>query len=249
VIVKPHPNAVLPAALSVSVLRDVLTEQGLDPNLVTLAVSAQPQLAQALATHAAVASIDFTGGNAFGQWLQAHAPQARLYAEMAGVNLVVIESTDAYAGMLRNLALSLSLYSGQMCTTTQNLLIPAGGIETDQGHRSFEQVGADLAAAIDQLLAEPKVAFTVLGAIGSPQTVERVSRPPPWDGPCAPRKSSAIPNTRRPRCARPRCARWTCPMPPSTSANASAPSPTWWPCPRPRPRASWPSAACARMAR
>jgi phenylacetic acid degradation protein paaN len=175
VIVKPHPNAVLPAALSVSVLRDVLTEQGLDPNLVTLAVSAQPQLAQALATHAAVASIDFTGGNAFGQWLQAHAPQARLYAEMAGVNLVVIESTDAYAGMLRNLALSLSLYSGQMCTTTQNLLIPAGGIETDQGHRSFEQVGADLAAAIDQLLAEPKVAFTVLGAIGSPQRVEQAA--------------------------------------------------------------------------
>ncbi|KEH08159.1 hypothetical protein GY14_21565 [Delftia tsuruhatensis] len=140
VIVKPHPNAVLPAALTVSVLRDVLTEQGLDPNLVTLAVSDKPELTQALATHAAVASIDFTGGNAFGQWLQSNAPQARLYAEMAGVNLVVIESTDAYAGMLRNLALSLSLYSGQMCTTTQNLLIPAGGIETDQGHKSFEQV-------------------------------------------------------------------------------------------------------------
>ncbi len=176
VIVKPHPNAVLPAALTVSVLRDVLTEQGLDPNLVTLAVSDKPELTQALATHAAVASIDFTGGNAFGQWLQSNAPQARLYAEMAGVNLVVIESTDAYAGMLRNLALSLSLYSGQMCTTTQNLLVPAGGIETDQGHKSFEQVGADLAAAIDQLLADPKVAFTVLGAIGSAQTVERVEQ-------------------------------------------------------------------------
>ncbi|MDR0225942.1 MAG: phenylacetic acid degradation protein PaaN [Burkholderiaceae bacterium] len=176
VIVKPHPHAVLPAALSVSVLRDVLTEQGMDPNLVTLAVSAGTQLAQDLATHPAVASIDFTGGNAFGRWLQAHAPQARLYAEMAGVNLVVIESTDAYAGMLRNLALSLSLYSGQMCTTTQNLLVPAAGIDTDQGHKSFEQVGADLAAAIDQLLAEPKVAFTVLGALGSPQTVERVEQ-------------------------------------------------------------------------
>ncbi len=176
VIVKPHPNAVLPAAITVSVLREVLAEEGLDPNLVTLAVSAQPQLAQMLATHPAVASIDYTGGNVFGRWLQTQATQARLYAEMAGVNLVIIESTDAYAAMLRNLALSLSLYSGQMCTTTQNLLVPAEGIRTDQGHRSFEQVGADLAQAIDTLLADPKVALTVLGAIGSPQTLERLEQ-------------------------------------------------------------------------
>jgi phenylacetic acid degradation protein paaN len=176
VIVKPHPNAVLPAAMTVSVLREVLIEEGFDPNLVTLAVSAEPQLAQMLATHHAVASIDYTGGNVFGRWLQSHATQARLYAEMAGVNLVIIESTDAYAAMLRNLALSLSLYSGQMCTTTQNLLVPAEGIRTDQGHKSFEQVGADLAQAIDQLLADPKVALTVLGAIGSPQTLERLDK-------------------------------------------------------------------------
>jgi phenylacetic acid degradation protein paaN len=176
VIVKPHPNAVLPAAMTVSVLREVLIEEGFDPDLVTLAVSAEPQLAQMLATHHAVASIDYTGGNVFGRWLQSHATQARLYAEMAGVNLVIIESTDAYAAMLRNLALSLSLYSGQMCTTTQNLLVPAEGIRTDQGHKSFEQVGADLAQAIDQLLADPKVALTVLGAIGSPQTLERLDK-------------------------------------------------------------------------
>lgn len=176
VIVKPHPNAVLPAAITVSVLREVLAEEGLDPNLVSLAVSAQPQLAQALATHPAVVSIDYTGGNAFGHWLQTHATQARLYAEMAGVNLVIVESTDAYAAMLRNLALSLSLYSGQMCTTTQTLLVPAEGIRTDEGPRSFEQFGADLARAIEQLLADPKVALAVLGAISSPQTLERIER-------------------------------------------------------------------------
>ncbi|MEJ7688111.1 MAG: phenylacetic acid degradation protein PaaN, partial [Variovorax sp.] len=175
VIVKPHPNAVLPAAITVSVLREVLAEQGLDANLVTLAVSPEPQLAQMLATHPMVASIDYTGGNVFGRWLQTHATQARLYAEMAGVNVVVIESTDAYAAMLRNLALSLSLFSGQMCTTTQNLLVPQDGIQTDQGPKSFEQVGADLAQAIDQLLADPKVALTVLGAIGSAQTLERLA--------------------------------------------------------------------------
>lgn len=174
VIVKPHPNAVLPAALTVSILRDVLAEQGIDPNVVTLAVTTDPSVTQALAKHPAVASIDFTGGNAFGQWLQANAPQARVYAEMAGVNTIVIESTDQYAAMLRNIAFSLSLYSGQMCTTTQNILIPRGGIATDQGHKTFEQIGEDLAAAITQWLSDPKVATTVLGAVGSPDTLARI---------------------------------------------------------------------------
>jgi len=174
VIVKPHPNAVLPAALTVSILRDVLAEQGLDPNVVTLAVTTDPATTQAIAKHPAVASIDFTGGNAFGHWLRENAGQARVYAEMAGVNTIVIESTDQYAAMLRNIAFSLSLYSGQMCTTTQNILIPRSGISTDQGHKTFEQVGEDLAAAITQWLADPKVATTVLGAVGSPDTLARI---------------------------------------------------------------------------
>ena len=174
VIVKPHPNAVLPAAITVSVLRDVLAEQGLDPNVVTLAVSAAQKQARALATDARVTSIDFTGGNSFGHWLQDNARHARLYAEMAGINTVVIESTDDYAGMLRNLAFSLCLYSGQMCTTPQNLLLPQHGVETNEGLKSFDQVGQDLATAIDKLLADTKVATSILGAIGSAATLQRL---------------------------------------------------------------------------
>ena len=176
VIVKPHPNAVLPAAISVGILREVLTEQGLDPNLVTLALSRDPAYTQQLARHPAVASIDFTGSSEFGRWLQDNARQARLYAEMAGVNTVIIESTDQYAAMLRNLAFTLSLYSGQMCTTTQNILVPKGGIDTDEGPKSFEQVGQDLAAAVDKLLSDPRVLTAVLGAISAPQTVERIQQ-------------------------------------------------------------------------
>ncbi len=175
VIVKPHPNAVLPAAITVAILRDVLTEQGLDANLVKLALSDDPAHTRQLACDPAVASIDFTGSTAFGHWLRDNARQARLYAEMAGVNTVVIESTDQYAAMLRNLAFTLSLYSGQMCTTTQNILLPRGGIQTDEGHKSFEQVGQDLAAAVDQLLADPRVLTAVLGAISAPETVQRIA--------------------------------------------------------------------------
>lgn len=174
VIVKPHPNAVLPAAITVSIVREVLTEQGLDPNLVTLALSNDPAHTQALAKSPAVASIDFTGSNQFGRWLQDNARQARLYAEMAGVNSIIIESTDQYSAMLNNLAFTLSLYSGQMCTTTQNIYIPKNGIQTDQGAKSFDQVCDDLAAAVRALVDNPRVATAVLGAVCAPETVARI---------------------------------------------------------------------------
>lgn len=174
VIVKPHPNAVLPIAISISILREVIAEQGLDANILTLSLSANPQVTQQLAVHPAVRSIDYTGSNAFGQWLCDHAKQARIYAEMAGINGIIIESTNQYAGMLRNLAFTLSLYSGQMCTTPQNVYIPRDGIQTDQGHKTFEQIGQDLANAVTQLLSDPPTAQAILGAIGSKQTLKRL---------------------------------------------------------------------------
>ncbi|MDD5478165.1 phenylacetic acid degradation protein PaaN [Rhodoferax sp.] len=175
VIVKPHPNAILPAAITVRTLRAVLAEHGIDPNLVTLCVPNQPETTQALVTHPAVKSVDFTGGNVFGQWLIDHCRQAQVYAELAGINNVVIDSTDAYKPMLRNLAFTLSLYSGQMCTTSQALLVPAGGIDTEDGHKSYDEVCADLARAIEGFLAKPEVACAVLGAVQSADTLARIA--------------------------------------------------------------------------
>lgn len=39
VIVKPHSNAILPAAITVAAIREVLSENGIDPNVITLAVT------------------------------------------------------------------------------------------------------------------------------------------------------------------------------------------------------------------
>jgi phenylacetic acid degradation protein paaN len=69
----------------------------------------------------------------------------------------------------------LSLYSGQMCTTPQNLLVPATGIETDAGHRSVEEFGADLATALDKLLGDPKRAAGTLGAIVNDGVLARLT--------------------------------------------------------------------------
>lgn len=174
VIVKPHSNAVLPAAITVRTLRAVLAENGIDPNLVTLCVTDDRAVTQALAKHPAIKSVDFTGSNVFGQWLIDNCKQAQVYAELAGVNNIVIDSTNAYKAMMGNLAFTLSLYSGQMCTTSQAIIVPAGGIDTDEGHKSYDDVCNDLAAAIQKFLGKPEVAFAVLGAMQSTATAERV---------------------------------------------------------------------------
>ena len=176
VIVKPHSNAILPAAITVRILREVLAEQGLDPNLVLLSVAKDREATKRLVTHPQVRSIDFTGGNAFGQWLLDHCPQAQVYAELAGVNNIVVDATDAYQDMLKNLAFTLSLYSGQMCTTSQAIFVPAGGIQTDLGHKSYDDFCADLAAAIQRFLSKPEVACAVLGAIQSSDTLKRIEQ-------------------------------------------------------------------------
>ncbi|MBR8642675.1 phenylacetic acid degradation protein PaaN [Streptomyces tuirus] len=153
VLVKPHPRAVLPLALTVQVAREVLTETGFDPNLIALAAERPGEgIAKALATRPEIRIIDYTGSTEFGDWLEANARQAQVYTEKAGVNTVVVHSTSDYKGMLSNLAFSLSLYSGQMCTTPQNLLVPRTGISTDQGPKSYDEVVADLAKAVDGLL-------------------------------------------------------------------------------------------------
>ncbi|GAA0576815.1 phenylacetic acid degradation protein PaaN [Kribbella sandramycini] len=175
VVVKPHPLAVLPLAITVDVCREVLTEAGFDPNLVTLAVErAGDGLAKPLATRPEVKLIDFTGGTEFGDWLEQNATQATVFTEKAGVNAVIIDSTDAFKALCGNLAFTLALYSGQMCTTTQNIFVPAGGIETDEGHKTFEEVGAGIAGALGKLLGDDARAVEILGGIVNQAVVNRL---------------------------------------------------------------------------
>ncbi|MEW2375873.1 phenylacetic acid degradation protein PaaN [Micromonospora sp. NPDC047812] len=175
VVVKPHPRAVLPLAITVKYAREVLAEAGFDPNLVLLAPEAPGEkLASTLALHPAVKIIDFTGSTEYGDWLEANARQAAVYTEKAGLNTVVIDSTDDFAGMCRNLGFTLSLYSGQMCTTSQNILIPSGGIETDQGHKSFDEVAGGIAAAVAKITADPARGVEMTGAIVNDGVLERL---------------------------------------------------------------------------
>jgi phenylacetic acid degradation protein paaN len=179
VLVKPHHRAILPLAITVAVAREVLADAGFDPNLVCLAPGAADEhLASVLATRPEVRIIDFTGSTEYGEWLEANATQAQVYTEKAGINSIVIDSTDDLAGMTRNIAFSLALYSGQMCTAPQNLLVPRNGIDAEGRHLSLAEVEAAIAGAVDELLADPAKAVEVTGAIVNDGVLRRTDEAP-----------------------------------------------------------------------
>jgi phenylacetic acid degradation protein paaN len=178
VVVKPHPGAILPLAITVRIAREVLKDAGFDPNVVTL-LATNPEdgaLVQALALRPDVKLIDFTGSTPNGTWLEHHAHQAHVYTEKAGVNQIVIDSVDDLKSAVRNIAFSLALYSGQMCTAPQNIYIPRTGIRTAEGMVDFDTVAQGIADALQKLTSDAARAVDLIGAIQNPQVVARIER-------------------------------------------------------------------------
>ncbi|VTU18590.1 phenylacetic acid degradation protein PaaN [Variovorax sp. PBL-E5] len=172
VIVKPHPATVLPMAISVRAFRRVLAAAGFDPNLVTLALdtSAEP-IGKRLVQHPKTAIVDFTGSVAFGQWVERNAHPALVFTETAGCNTVVLESADDLDAALRSLATTLCMFSAQMCTSPQNIYVPAQGVRTPQGVVAFDAVARRLADAVAALTGDAKKAAMILATLQSPQTL------------------------------------------------------------------------------
>src|SRR5690554_5756466 len=178
VIVKPHPGAILPLAITVSIARDVLAEAGYDPNVVQLAVhdANDTDTVKKLALDPAVRLIDFTGSSANGNWLETNARQALVYTENAGVNQIIIDSADDIKSVARNLAFSFALYSGQMCTAPQNVYVPRDGIAVGDGRMSFDEVADALGAAVERLVSDPARAVEITGALQNEGVAKRIER-------------------------------------------------------------------------
>jgi phenylacetic acid degradation protein paaN len=175
VIVKPHPGAILPIAIVVAEIQNVLAENNLDPNICQLAVDTfDKMITRELAEHKDVKLIDFTGNSAFGSYLEA-LPGKAVFTEKTGVNSVIIDSVDDADKVAANLAFSLSLYSGQMCTAPQNFYIPASGVRTASGTLPFDEFAKKIADNINSLVDNPKAGPFVLGAVQNKKTSERVA--------------------------------------------------------------------------
>jgi phenylacetic acid degradation protein paaN len=140
------------------VARDVLAESGFDPNLVTLVADTREEPAtMPLLEHPMTAIVDFTGSPAFGRWIEQHCSDKLVYTETAGCNSVVIESCRDLAAMASAIAHSLCQASAQMCTSVQNIHIPAAGIDVGDGHASFDDVAQAIVAAVEKHLENPQV--------------------------------------------------------------------------------------------
>lgn len=175
VVVKPHQATVLPFALLVRTAREVLSDMGHDPNAIQMIVDTPGELvAKDLVMRPEVGIVDYTGGSAFGDWLEANVTHAEVYTEKAGVNSVIIDSLADAKGAFRNLSVSMTMYSGQMCTTPQNLFVPADGVPTSDGHISYEDVVGGFVGAIDGLLGDDARAESILGAIKGTDALDRI---------------------------------------------------------------------------
>lgn len=176
VIVKPHPGAVLPMAIFVAEIQNVLAENNLDPNICQLAVDTYDKMiTKELAEDKSVKIIDFTGNSNFGSYLEKLDGKA-VFTEKTGVNSAILDSADNIDKVAANLAFSLTLYSGQMCTAPQNFYIPADGIDTPDGKVSFDEFAVKLIENINGLVDNPKAGPFVLGAIQNKITSQRVAK-------------------------------------------------------------------------
>lgn len=175
VLVKPHPGAILPIAIVVAEIRRALEADGVNPDACQLAVDTfDAPVTKVLAEDARVKLIDYTGGATFGTYLEL-LPGKIVFTEKTGVNPVIMDSTDDIEKVAANLAFSVSLYSGQMCTAPQNIFIADAGIKTPVGTVSFEAFAEKLAAQITGLVDNPRAGPFVLGAIQNNQTCERIA--------------------------------------------------------------------------
>jgi acyl-CoA reductase-like NAD-dependent aldehyde dehydrogenase len=72
---------------------------------------------------------------------------------------------------VKSLATTMSLFSAQMCTSPQNVYVPADGIRCGGARVAPEEFGAALAAAMDGIANDPRRAGPILAAVQSPSTL------------------------------------------------------------------------------
>lgn len=174
VIVKPHPGAILPIAIFVAEIQRVLAENGFDPNTCQLGVdSFNATITRQLAEDPQVKLIDYTGNSKFGSYLEALTGKT-VFTEKTGVNSVILHSVEDIDKVAANLAFSINLYSGQMCTAPQNFYIPENGIATPAGTITFDDFAGKLVTQINSLIDNPKAGPFVLGAVQNKKTADRV---------------------------------------------------------------------------
>jgi len=176
-IVKPHPGAVYPIALVVAAIQHTFQDLGLDPHIAQLAAdTAEDPIALDLVEHPDVRVVDYTGGPTFGAVVEKAGAEGGkvVLSEKAGVNCIILESTTNLDKSLDNIAFSLCLYSGQMCTAPQNIFLPEAGVMVNGEIVSVDEVASKLSVKIDGIVLNEKMGPATLGALQNPRIQARL---------------------------------------------------------------------------
>lgn len=166
VIVKPHSKVILPIAIIVAEIQKTFKENNFNPHIIQLAVNtADKPIGKVLAENPKVKMIDYTGGTEFGTYLETLSLKGKtVFTEKAGVNSVIIDSVNDLDAVMQNLAFSVCLYSGQMCTKPQNFFIPEK-VKAGDLTLSYEEIVQKLKGSIHALVTNPKMGAGTLGAV------------------------------------------------------------------------------------
>jgi phenylacetic acid degradation protein paaN len=178
-IAKAHPQVIYPIALCVASFQQTLQDLGLDPHIIQLATDTITQpITFDIAKHPAIKLLDFTGSPSVGAEIEAIARTdgKPVFTEKAGVNTVIIDSVENLDAVLDNIAFSIALYSGQMCTAPQNIFIAKEGVRQGEETIPYEQVVQRFVEKIDAMANNEKMGPGTFGAIQSEATVRRLQR-------------------------------------------------------------------------
>ena len=89
---------------------------------------------------------------------------------------MVLESTDDLPATARAIAHSLCQASAQMCTSVQNIHIPAKGVRVAGQYVTHAEAAAAICSAVDGWLADPRAAATLCGTLFDPAVQANIDR-------------------------------------------------------------------------
>jgi phenylacetic acid degradation protein paaN len=175
VIVKPHSSSILPIAIAVAEIQKVFSENGFDPDVCQLAVDSDDQdYIKSLVEHPNIKLIDFKGNCLFSSYLE-NLKDKTVFTEKFHINSVIIDSMDDPDVAIKNLVMSLALYSGQMGNTPQNFFIPEQGVKTPDGIVSYNDFVSRFIKALSELIND-EIGAQILGSIQNKATISTIEK-------------------------------------------------------------------------
>ncbi|MGB0838896.1 MAG: aldehyde dehydrogenase family protein [Chitinophagales bacterium] len=167
VLLKPHDSVVLPIALVVKYLQQYLQDQQISPQIVQLSLVNEKNQTQ-FVREPAISVIDYVGTPTFRASLK-NLSNKEIFTHNSVINSAIVHSVYDLRLVMRNIAYTVSLYSGQGYGALQNIFIPETGVQLEDGTmETYDEVVALLKNELLNIALNPKT----IGMLGALQNAE-----------------------------------------------------------------------------